>query len=155
MPGRRPRPTHLKVVDGTARKDRTNKREPRPPKGIPRCPAHLKGRSRDAWKHVAPMLDKMGVLTVADGPALELLCDAYALYREAKAVVDDCGLSYATTNPAGDPMYRQRPEVATMNDAWKNVLRALTEFGLTPAARSRVKAPAKDESDPLKKYLGG
>lgn len=147
MAGRKPTPTRLKLLAGTARRDRTNEREPEPDRGIPKCPAHFKDRPRDAWKHLAPLLDRMGVLTTADGTALELLCDAYADYRDAREVIRVAGATYTTTTQQGDTMYRPRPEVAMRDTAWAKAAKMLVEFGLTPSARSRVSTVEEREDD--------
>ena len=46
MAGRKPLPTHLKLVKGTARPHRINKAEPRPAVAVPEPPAHLDERAR-------------------------------------------------------------------------------------------------------------
>ena len=46
--------------------------------------------------------------------------------------------------------HRPYPQVAIASDAMKRALRMLTEFGLTPASRSKVSALGGDDnSDPL------
>lgn len=43
MAGRKPLPTHLKLVKGTARPHRLNKAEPKPVVVVPEPPDHLDG----------------------------------------------------------------------------------------------------------------
>ena len=78
MAGRRPKPTHLKVVTGNPGKRKLNDKEPTPAKEIPSPPAHLTDWGKVAWGRLTVLLDGMGVLTVADTLALERLCDIYA-----------------------------------------------------------------------------
>lgn len=150
----RPRtPTALKIVKGTAQKCRTNKAEPKPDRGIPDCPEHLSDLAREAWPAVAAMLDKMGILTVADEYALTELCETYAELRKARATLKERGAqSYATTNAAGELMYRAFPEVAIIADADRRMRNWLASFGLTPADRSKVSAREKENENPWDEF---
>ncbi len=73
MAGRRPKPTHLKVVSGNPGKRKLNDKEPTPAREIPSPPAHLTDWGKVAWGRLTVLLDGMGVLTVADTLALERL----------------------------------------------------------------------------------
>ena len=64
MAGRRPKPTHLKVVTGNPGKRKLNDKEPTPAKEIPDPPAHLTDWGKVAWGRLTVLLDGMGVLTV-------------------------------------------------------------------------------------------
>lgn len=145
----------MKVVRGTDRADRRSANEPEPDRGIPKCPAHFNGRAKEAWKRIGPMLDRMGVLTQADGAALELLCDAYADYRDASEVIRVSGSTYTTTTQQGDTMYRPRPEVAMRNDAWRRVASMASEFGLNPSSRSKVSASPEGDDDEARFFGAG
>jgi P27 family predicted phage terminase small subunit len=82
----------------------------------------------------------MRVLTEADGEALALAADALADYVTARGVIQKKGHTYETKTEAGAVMVRPRPEVSIASDAWKRARLMLLEFGLTPAARGKVKA---------------
>lgn len=73
MAGRRPKPTHLKVVTGNPGKRKLNDQEPKPPREVPSPPEHLTDWGKMAWVKVSLLLDGMGVLTTADSLALERL----------------------------------------------------------------------------------
>ena len=147
MAGRKPKPSHLKLLAGNPGKRKINDREPRPRRTIPRAPTKMSRDERAAWNSFAPVLDRMGVLTEADKARLVLLCEAFADYRRARAVIDSAGPTYSTLTPTGDTMYRPRPEYAQMIDAWKRVAISLSEFGLTPAARSKIRTNLPDADD--------
>lgn len=71
----RPRkPTNLKILEGTFRKDRAAN-EPKPVPIAPPKPAWLKCAAGEIWKQLAPDLDAVGCLTRVDGPAFALLVD--------------------------------------------------------------------------------
>lgn len=98
----------------------------------------------------------MGVLTLADGKALELLCDAYAEYREARSVCEREGMTYESVSEHGS-MWRARPEVAIASDAWRRIASMLREFGLTPSSRTKVQTTgegADKPANPFKELAG-
>jgi P27 family predicted phage terminase small subunit len=150
MPGGRPaKPTKLKVLHGTDRPDRVNPREPQPSADGVSPPAWLKGKARTHWKQIAPILQDMQILTVADETALAMLCDALAEYIEAQQVLRKEGRTYKTYTEAGAPMWRTRPESGIANDAWRRVNSMLGQFGMTPASRTKVVSGTSDDSDSI------
>lgn len=157
MPGGRPpKPTALKLLEGTARRDRINASEPQPPLLLEaRPPAWLKGRGRRAWKELAPVLTEMRVLTVGDRAALMLLCDVYAEFMDARDAVRKHGQVYTMAVKGGGYMLMPRPEVSIAADAWRRASAMMQQFGLTPASRSKVSAKDAIESDPFEEFLRG
>lgn len=171
MAGRRPKPTHLKLVQGNPGKRAINRSEPKPRRVLPSPPAHLRARAKVAWGYVSAQLDNMGVLTEADALALERLCECYADLLDAQASLDKAVI---VPNADGDPfvlakagestyatrgkegwMLRTRPEVAQIADADRRFKSYLVEFGLTPAARSKVKGDGSSkEADPAAEFFG-
>ncbi|QRF55750.1 phage terminase small subunit P27 family [Variovorax paradoxus] len=153
MAGRTPKPTHLKVVSGNPGKRAINKREPKPKREIPSCPAYLSDVGKVAWGRLGVLLDRMGVLTEADGPALERLCDCYAELLELRDSLSSQGRTYETDGG----LIKANPAAAMFADADRRFKSYLVEFGLTPAARSKVQAAPdddKDKKDPLAEFFG-
>nr|WP_165128975.1 phage terminase small subunit P27 family [Bradyrhizobium sp. 6(2017)]QIG99114.1 phage terminase small subunit P27 family [Bradyrhizobium sp. 6(2017)] len=154
MKGRRPAPTHLKLVKGNPGKRPLNSKEPKARRSRPSAPLHLSDKARETWGYVTGLLDRMGVLTEADGVALEMLCEAYADFLAARAELKSIGSDYYTTETAGgDTMHRVHPAVAQRNDADRRIRAWLAEFGMTPSARARVKADGQTEEDPAASYF--
>lgn len=153
MAGRKRKPTALHVVQGTARKDRANIDEPKPSPQKPRCPAHLPPKAKTAFKNVCELLEGMGVLTIVDGMALELLCDAYAEWRDLDTLIKKEGRTYKTISTSGDEIIKGHPAVAMRSDAWKRIKSMMVEFGLTAASRTKVNAEKPEEADPLDEYM--
>jgi P27 family predicted phage terminase small subunit len=152
MSGPPPQPSNVVALKGNPGKRPRNEDEPQPDEGMPKCPVWLDGKAKAAWSELQPLLEKIKVVTEADRKSLELLCDAYSEYREARAAVKKLGATYETVNKAGSVMYRTRPEVAIAQDAWKRVRAMLCEFGLTPSARSKVKVLKGEPDDPYERY---
>lgn len=101
MAGRRPKPTHLKVVTGNPGKRKLNDKEPQPAKEIPSPPAHLSDWGKVAWGRLTVLLDGMGILTVADSLALERLCDIYADILQLRLTIADEGRTYTVQTEGG------------------------------------------------------
>jgi P27 family predicted phage terminase small subunit len=74
-----------------------------------------------------------GLLTVVDGGALSLLCQAYSEWQQADAAIQEHGLT--VENKQG--MFA-RPEVRIRDTAAKRYRAMASEFGLTPSSRSRI-----------------
>jgi P27 family predicted phage terminase small subunit len=141
MAGRRPKPTALKKLMGNPGKRKLNEKEPVVPKGIPEMPRFLNTEGRAEWRRIVPILLDMGVLTVADGKALAAYCSAYAQLAKAEAAIEKYGLICATAvDPdTGVVELKINPAVRIKSDAMRHLKSFLIEFGLTPAARSRLK----------------
>lgn len=148
MAGRKPVPTALKLMRGNPGKRPINKREPKPAVGIPVAPDHLSKRAAAVWPILTGKLSAMGVLTTADGHALELLAEAYAEWRDASDAVREHGQTYESQTQNGT-IIRPRPEVSIASDAWRRVAKMLTDFGLTPSSRAKLStgSDAPDESE--------
>jgi P27 family predicted phage terminase small subunit len=152
--GRKPKPSHLKLVAGNPGKRRINKSEPMPQRGRPSPPSHVSDKARETWGYVVAALDQTGVLAKPDALALELLCEAYADYLDARAALKDRGSNYyETVNQTGGVMYRAHPAVAVMQDADRRIKAWLGEFGMTPSARSRVHGETPEPDDTAADYF--
>ena len=75
--GRKPKPTAMKILEGNPGKRPLNVNEPVPPVGNIKCPTWLLPEAKKEWKRLAPSLEAMGVLTMADLTAFEGYCQAY------------------------------------------------------------------------------
>ena len=132
--GRKPKPTKMKVVQGTFRKARANPEEPKPKNQLPPCPDYLKGRAREEYFRIGRKLERIGVLTEMDDIALIGLCQSWAEYLEATEQASKTGM--LVKSPSGYPIFN--PYVTLANQALKWVKSFLTEFGMTPSLRCRV-----------------
>ena len=131
--GRKRTPTRLRVLRGNPGHRPLNPAEPAPARGLPEAPDWLNLLELEAWDTLTAALEPMGVVTISDGPALTALAVAWADWRQARAVLD-LEEPYLET-PAG---LHRHPASAVASDAWRRVSSMLSEFGLTPASRSRL-----------------
>ena len=141
MRGRRPKPTRLKVLTGNPGKRPLNVNEPRPEPVAPDCPVELGPVARHEWDRLAVELSSLRILTNLDRAALAAYCGAYAMWAEATEAIQKFGTM--VKSPSGYPI--QSPYVAVANRQAEIMMRIASEFGFTPASRSRIATPPKDE----------
>jgi P27 family predicted phage terminase small subunit len=139
--GRRPTPTRWKLLTGNPGKRALNRHEPRPEATIPDCPPELGPAARREWDRLAGDLAKLNILTSLDRAALGAYCGAYALWADATQQIQKYGPMIKS--PTGYPV--QSPYVAIANRQAEIMIRIASEFGFTPASRSRIATPANAE----------
>jgi P27 family predicted phage terminase small subunit len=118
-------------------------------------PETLSDTAKENWDRFCDLLECMGVLSLPDELALEQLVEAYADWRQAHEVIAAEGTHYETTSSTGGTMIRAHPAVAMRSDAARRFQSLMSEFGLTPASRSRVSTTGDDgaQDDPAAKYF--
>jgi P27 family predicted phage terminase small subunit len=134
MRGRKPVPTRLKLMAGNPGKRPINHDEPQPAAAFPTCPPELGPVARAEWERLVPELGELGLLTNLDRAALAAYCGAYALWAEATAAIQKYGTMVKA--PSGYPM--QSPYIGLANRQAELMIRLSSEFGFTPASRSRI-----------------
>lgn len=149
MPGRRPKPTALKEIQGNPGKRPLNKREPKP-KGTPTCPSHLDDEARKEWRRLSKELTSLGLLTSVDRSALAAYCSAYSAWVDAETFLAKYGK--VIKSPSGYAM--PNPYVSIRNQSLDQMRKFAIEFGLTPASRSRLQVePQSQEPDPFAAFM--
>jgi P27 family predicted phage terminase small subunit len=160
MRGRRPRPTHLKLVTGNPGKRRLNSAEPRPAGGLPQPPAELTADAKTEWQRVAKRLHALGLLTTVDRAPLAAYCQAWGRWRQAEralaemAKLDPVTGALMIKTKEGNAI--QNPVLGVANRAMADMVRYAAEFGMTPSSRSRMQASPTDRGnadDPARKYF--
>jgi P27 family predicted phage terminase small subunit len=151
-----PQPTHLRLLRGNPSRRPVNRNEPQPARAaeIPAPPDFLTGYAREEWARIAPELFRLGLLTIVDEPALAAYCTSFATFRTAVETLAKMG--------EADPVSRalmiktvkggatQNPLFLTARQAANDMLRVAAEFGMTPAARSRLNSPFGPPPGPSK-----
>lgn len=129
--GRKPKPIALHIADGTFRKDRHAPAGATEKAAFPERPASLDGEARKFWDRIAAELAPLGLLGKIDVPLLESLCEMHSLYAAA--------LAEAKRNPLSK---EARVGLTHYADHYH---RLLSECGLTPVARARLKIDTSDK----------
>jgi P27 family predicted phage terminase small subunit len=160
--GRPPKPTRLKILTGNPGKRPLNAEEPHPSAAIPVCPAWLDSDAVDKWDALAPELARLGLLTIIDGDALAVYCQAYAEFKHAtetlrregrfvkaggEMVVVDGKLSLACFQ------LQPHPAVAQQRSAWSAIKSFAALFGLDPSSRSRLHVGKGEDLDEMAEFL--
>lgn len=174
---RGPRAKHpnLKLMEDTGRKpgfDAAGRPIPEVPafsRKLPEKPDHLSPDAEWMWDRVIEQMGSVGVLKPLDGPALEVICETFARWREAVRIRQN-GVQVSIVEPKDDSADGQKvvisarpPGVLSTNSQglvaapWIGVeeraardFRAwCSEFGLTPAAERHLAEAAdlKSEGD--------
>lgn len=133
--GRRPRPNHLKALDGVA-ECRINRDEPLPaPAASPEPPDDLPTEAQHVWSSLAPGLIARRVLTADDVELFAAFCRSLALYHRYAAEVERGGAQ--TAGYAGNAVLS--PAFRAMNASLDQAVRLAARFGLTPADRAGLR----------------
>ena len=151
------KPTKLKKLEGNPGKRALNLNEPQPAAAIVPCPSFIKGPARKEWKRVAAELYQLGLLTHIDRAALAGYCIAWGQLEEVekelarmkrsarglaqlkkknpgmKASISN-GMVSITSN--GNAVIE--PLLSVRKQAMEQMYRFLSEFGMTPASRTRI-----------------
>jgi len=153
--GRRPQPTHLRVLRGNPGKRPIDPTEPTPPPvtaafDVP--PPELAGDDLAAaeWRRVAPMLRACRLVTEAERPVLVALCQQWSRYLEAQTKIRELGMLVRT--PDGLPA--RNPFLKIQQDAYVICRQLWIELGLTPAGRAKIHALPGDREQEVSKWEG-
>jgi P27 family predicted phage terminase small subunit len=142
--GRRPTPTHLKLLRGVPGHHPLNKHEPEPSASVepPPAPDFLSDYARAEWDRIAVELYRLKLLTVVDIAPLAAYCESYSVWRTSveklkEMAARDPAMSGLLVKTRHDSVM-QNPLCLTMRQAASDMVRYASEFGFTPAARSRI-----------------
>lgn len=138
--GPAPKPTNLKLLQGTARPDRAPANEPNPEPVVPNCPSWLHREAKREWRRIVPELEELGLLTRIDRAALSAYCQAYSTWWEMERDIAEHGVTQLNMRSM---LESERPQVKIRDRALGQMKSFLVEFGLTPASRTRVSVPEK------------
>lgn len=147
--GAKPDPTALRILRGNPGRRPLPEGEPTPANASLEPPDWLDEAAKIEWRRLAPMLSTNGVLTDMDVDALCAYCETWVRWKTATAKIREFGM--VIKSPNGMPM--PSPYVAIANKAMATMRALLTEFGMTPSARSRVQVSKKPEK-PTSKWAG-
>ncbi|WP_343347628.1 phage terminase small subunit P27 family [Sphingomicrobium sp. XHP0239] len=140
--GRKPKPTHLKVVEGNPGRRPLNTKEPKPKGNLYDCPEHLNADQRKVWKYAIECAPH-GLLKRVDRSVLLAWVVAEDLHRQATEKLNEHSLLISTPN--GMPV--QTPYISIINKQAAIMVKAASEMGFTPASRSRVEVDEPEEGN--------
>lgn len=112
-----------------------------------RAPSFLSREAKKEWKRVVMELARLDLVSDLDVMALAAYCNAFSTWIDAMKQIREHGT--LVRSPNGYPM--PSPYVKIQRDAQDEMMKWLREFGMTPAARTRVVGDGgeSDEDDPF------
>jgi P27 family predicted phage terminase small subunit len=148
--GPNPEPTAMKIAKGNPGKrseDIDLTREAQPDLAMPEMPDFLDQYAKEEWDRIASVLLKNKLLTVIDGQALGVYCQAWSRMKQAEMALET--EKYVVIGGTGGPI--KNPLIAIINQQAEIVFKFLLQFGMTPSARAKIKFPkgsfGEDESE--------
>jgi P27 family predicted phage terminase small subunit len=144
MKGRKPTPSHLRLLQGNVQRRPVPMDEPQPLQLLDAPPplAFIEAYAKEEWERLAPELVRMGLMTLVDSAPFAAYCVAFARWRTAEEALarmadkDPVMRGLIVRSKAGTAM--ENPLVYTSRRAAQEMLRFASEFGFTPAARARI-----------------
>ena len=144
--GRKALPANVHVLRGNPSKKPIGAlldEQLRPPVEVPTCPAHLGDEAKREWRRITKHLEPLGLVAQIDRAALAAYCTAWGDYVWAEKRIAEMNAGDATGEsgrightPSG---YKQiSVQLQIRNRAMEQMVKYLAEFGMSPAARSRV-----------------
>jgi len=130
MRGRLSKPTALKILEGKRGHRPLPQNEPQPALGAV-APTWMSLGARKEWGLLAPVLERMGVLTEADGETLAELCEAKATHKA------------------------NLKEGRFSTELWRAIQAQEARFGLSPSDRARLSVSPQKPKNKLERFLGG
>ena len=158
IPGTKPKPVKLKLLEGNPGKRKLNMDEPKPAPIAPKCPGWLLDDAKEEWKQMSSALEKLGMLTFIDKAAFAGYCQAYAKWKKAEEFIKKFGFTYKIPKKDKDGnvvsiFIAAFPEVAIARSSLEQVRQFCSEFGLTPSSRGRISLPGESLEDEFERLL--
>jgi P27 family predicted phage terminase small subunit len=131
--GRKPKPSYLKVVDGTPPEALKNQLEPMPDGDLFDAPSHLSARQQSIWRECIAN-SPPGMLKKLDSGILEIYVIAKSFHEDAAHKVATQGIMVKLGKWHG-----QNPYLTIKNSQAAVMIKAASDLGFSPSSRSRVK----------------
>lgn len=110
---------------------------------LPPAPTYLGTYGIKEWERTGPLLVAAKMLTESDLPAFQAYCMNIDLMIEARLDIQANGMQVM-----GHRGWVRNPAIAAFGQASTAIRGFVSEFGLSPSARSRIRIP-KDDQDVL------
>lgn len=149
--GRKPKPASLRKLQGNPGKRPLPAAPPIASADLPTCPDHLGPIAREEWDRVTKLLGPAKLAPPEARAALAGYATAWQRWVEAEEQLKTLGP--VVKSPNGYPI--QNPYLSIANTALKQVKEFMTELGMTPSSRSRIKLNTDEPLDPAEEFFNG
>lgn len=149
--GHNRKPTIMKVLEGTMRKDRAVPNEPQPEKVYipPPMPEGLNKYAQREWEKVTLELSKVGLLTMMDTSQLAAYCNEMGNYWECEFARREV-VPVDESPDARDEAAKFYKNYFDMAQKHLSQARSLAvQYGFTPASRTKISAPTEKKQSEL------
>jgi len=148
------KPTELKVLMGNPGKRPLPENEPKPKPIMDKVepPAFLNDHAIKTWERLFPVLKSINLITEADIESFTILCQSYGIWVECETSLKN-GRTDEYTNKGGNKNEIEHPLSKIAQKAFERYKSLCTEFGLTPASRSRIQVTGQEEADEMEQLL--
>lgn len=134
--GRPKKPTALKILTGTYRKDRDGAPNAEPkPAGSPKKPKDLDGEAGKFWDLIVPQLVELKIATALDAPELARLCRWWAIEQKSLDYLDGLDADLVGSSE----WYRVQLQAGHARNQWDRIA---ARFGMSPADRAKLRIEA-------------
>lgn len=148
--GRKPKATDTLRAQGTFRKDRHQDRID-PNISLTQSPVDwLTEEEKVVWAKWYEYLQRNDILKETDEVAFGMLCKVFVRVQKLTGVLpgpDDFVIDHVSD--AGSTVKKRNPMYDVLSDSENKLLKLLTEFGMTPVSRARVKSAIKEKKNPI------
>ncbi|GJF04950.1 phage terminase small subunit P27 family [Pseudonocardia sp. D17] len=134
--GPAPTPTVLKLLHGERHRDRINSDEPTPRPADLQEPDGASDEVLAVWRRIVAELEAMNLAFPSDADALRCYCEAVVTHHKASAILKRTPVLVKGIH--GNMV--RNPALQIQRDAANTIRAFAQEFGLTPSARSSIRA---------------
>lgn len=155
MAGRKRKPTHLHLVEGTLNvtRHRARKAEPVPVDDLAAPPAWMDAAQQETWRYAikhAPL----GLLKKLDSSVLATWAVACCLHQQAVEQIAKLGASGLLYRVPSTGTLVQSPLIGVVNRQAAIMIKAASELGFTPTSRAKVSIePNGRIEDPAERFF--
>ena len=143
-PGPSPKPAAIKALEGNPGKRPAAQDAPNPAVLTNlKAPSFLPPAAKREWKRVVMELARLNLISDLDVMALAAYCNTYSTWLHAIGEIKKNGMVVKTPNG----FFQTSQFVKIERDAQEQMLKWLKEFGMTPAARTRVGTDSGEDED--------
>jgi len=121
---------------------------------IPKPPKDFDKKALEVWNISTKALFNIGLLYGEDIQKLEQYCRYCSLSLKAKLILDKQGIILKEVNQGGHEYHTKNKWWSIMMEADKQMIKLSQEFGFSPAARTKISMPTKQDNDLDKQMFG-
>jgi P27 family predicted phage terminase small subunit len=136
--GKIPAPDEIVELKGDPSNRRKGTKSPSASSNTPKCPSYFDNEEKKKWREVTKQIEQMGLLSETDQDAIEAYVRDWCWWvNDWKAIkADQTAEEWEKANPK--TIAARHRNIAEIQ---KRMTKFWTEYGLTPAARARLRMP--------------